>query len=243
MAQMFVNYAHRGASAYLPENTFSSFFLGLRMQAGGIETDVRRTKDGVLVLFHDGVLDRVTNATGDIHDYTWDELARVEVTGPKDDGMPCDRMVPLSDFLRYFAFRPVCFAAQLKDEGIEREVAEMLRRHHMREKTVVTSFGFDNLRRMHEAAPEFHLGWLVQTVDDRTIADFRQIGGYQLCPPADSVTAPLVASLHRLHFSVRAWGVKDEEKMCHAFAAGVDGMTVNFPDRLHALQNSVGQSV
>ena len=45
---MFINYAHRGASAYAPENTLSAFYLGLEMGANGIETDIRRTKDGQL---------------------------------------------------------------------------------------------------------------------------------------------------------------------------------------------------
>ena len=48
-----INYAHRGASEYAPENTLSSFYLGLLQGANGIETDIQRTKDGVLVLFHD----------------------------------------------------------------------------------------------------------------------------------------------------------------------------------------------
>ena len=45
-----INYAHRGASEYAPENTFSSFYLGLLQGANGIETDVQKTKDGVLVM-------------------------------------------------------------------------------------------------------------------------------------------------------------------------------------------------
>ena len=53
---MFTVYAHRGASEYAPENTLSSFYMGLSMGANGIETDVQRTKDGVAVLFHDYTL-------------------------------------------------------------------------------------------------------------------------------------------------------------------------------------------
>ena len=63
-----INYAHRGASEYAPENTLSSFYLGLLQGANGIETDVQRTKDGVLVLFHDNTLDRVTDSTGRVQD-------------------------------------------------------------------------------------------------------------------------------------------------------------------------------
>ena len=51
-----INYAHRGASEYYPENTLRSFYAGLEMGATGMETDIQRTKDGVLVLHHDDTL-------------------------------------------------------------------------------------------------------------------------------------------------------------------------------------------
>src|SRR3954452_18398025 len=55
---------HRGASAYAPENTFAAFDLAVEMGADGIETDVRATRDGVLVLLHDETVDRTTDGTG-----------------------------------------------------------------------------------------------------------------------------------------------------------------------------------
>jgi len=50
--------AHRGASGYAPENTFAAFDLARAMGAGGIETDVQASADGVLVLVHDTRVDR-----------------------------------------------------------------------------------------------------------------------------------------------------------------------------------------
>ena len=70
----FVNYAHRGASEYLPENTMLAFYTGIYMGANGIETDVQRCKDGTLVLFHDDTLLRVTGEAGSVEDYTFPEL-------------------------------------------------------------------------------------------------------------------------------------------------------------------------
>lgn len=75
----FVIYAHRGASHYCPENTMMAFYMGMQMGANGIETDVRRTRDGLLVLFHDETLTRVTGAEGSIADYTYDELQKLLV--------------------------------------------------------------------------------------------------------------------------------------------------------------------
>ena len=70
-------WAHRGASAYAPENTMEAFKLAVEMNTDGIETDVHMTKDGVLVLMHDEKVDRTTNGTGYIKDYTYEELYQI----------------------------------------------------------------------------------------------------------------------------------------------------------------------
>ena len=60
----FVNYAHRGASAYAPENTMAAFEKAVEMGADGIELDVQLTKDGELVVIHDETIDRVSDGSG-----------------------------------------------------------------------------------------------------------------------------------------------------------------------------------
>ena len=67
-------FAHRGASAYAPENTLPAFALAMQQGADGIELDVHLTKDGELVVIHDEKLDRTTNGTGLVKDYTLAEL-------------------------------------------------------------------------------------------------------------------------------------------------------------------------
>lgn len=57
-------WAHRGASAYAPENTLEAIELALRMGADGIELDVHRTRDGKLVVIHDETVDRTSNGSG-----------------------------------------------------------------------------------------------------------------------------------------------------------------------------------
>jgi len=73
----FVNYAHRGASTYTPENTFLAFYTGIYLGANGIETDVQMTKDEILVLFHDDTIGRLTDAEGRVSDYTLEEFRDV----------------------------------------------------------------------------------------------------------------------------------------------------------------------
>ena len=70
---MYINYAHRGASSYAPENTMVAFKKALELEATGIELDLQKTKDGKIVIFHDNFIDQKSNGNGKISDYTYDE--------------------------------------------------------------------------------------------------------------------------------------------------------------------------
>ena len=70
-------FAHRGASAYAPENTMEAFELAAKQGADGIELDVHVTKDGEVVVTHDEKIDRVSNGNGFIKDMTLRELKRL----------------------------------------------------------------------------------------------------------------------------------------------------------------------
>lgn len=227
---MFVNYAHRGASEYLPENTRIAFYTGLYMGANGIETDVRMTKDGVPVLFHDDTLTRVTGEQGSVEDYTYRELCGFFV---RKNGF-CDKIVKLEDFLELFAFRDITFAIELKGAGTEKCTADLIRSYDIGHKTVVTSFQLDYLRTIKAYAPELSIGYLTQDGTDQVMAQLRELGAVELCPKACNITREKVDEWHRAGFRVRAWGVADQELMRLAYDAGVDGMTVNFPDKLTA---------
>ena len=128
----------------------------------------------------------------------------------------------------------ITFAIEIKQPGIEAQLADMLRKYNMAEKTVVTSFKFDCIRVFKEYAPEFHVGFLTKVVTDEIIAYLKTIGGEELCPKADLITPENVIAWHREGLNVRAWGVTSQEVMEMVYDAGADGMTVNFPDKLTA---------
>jgi len=226
----FINYAHRGASAYLPENTMLAFYAGIYMGANGIETDVQRAKDGTLVLFHDDTLLRVTGQPGSVEDYTFAQLQQFDV---KKSGF-ADKIVAFEDFLQHFAFREITFAIELKGAGVEEDTARLLRKYHLEEKAVVTSFHLEYLQNFRRYAPEFQIGYLTQSTDDSTLRTLKDIGAQEYCPEAHLMTPELVAKWHAMGFRVRAWGVYDPDLMRHAYTCGADGMTVNFPDLLTA---------
>lgn len=230
MDKQFVNYAHRGASHYAPENTLMSFYLGMQMGANGIETDVHRSRDGVIMLFHDDTLERVTGQSGAICDYTVAELQEFLVR----KGELVDKIPTFEDFLRHFAFRDITFAIELKQSEVFRETGDLICKYGIGHKTVVTSFKYEEILKIRAYAPNLKTGYLTAEVTPALLQDMQRQGIGELCPKAELLTPENVAYWHSLGFGVRAWGVSDEALMKHAYDCGVDGMTVNFPDKLKA---------
>ncbi len=75
---MIVVHAHRGASAYAPENTLPAFRLAMEMGADGFENDIHLTKDKVFAVCHDGSIERTSNGTGSIHEMTMAQLKQYD---------------------------------------------------------------------------------------------------------------------------------------------------------------------
>lgn len=224
----FITYAHRGASEYCPENTLMSFYMGMQMGANGIETDVQKTKDGILVLFHDDTLSRVTGEIGSICDYTYAEIQNFLVK----KGNLVDKIPTLADFLDHFAFRDITFAIELKVGGCEKEVTDMIFKYKIENKTVVTSFNLDYVRIFKEYAPSIRAGYLTESADESIIKTLKDIGAEEICPYGVELTKESVDLWHDLGFNVRAWGIANQDVMKEVYDMGVDGMTVNFPDAL-----------
>ncbi len=158
----FINYAHRGASEYYPENTFLAFYAGLAMGANGIETDVQMSRDRIPVLFHDRTLERMTGKPGSIGEYTYDELMAIEAS----KGRYRDKITGLEDFLRHFSFQPLRFAIELKGADAEEAVAENICRYKIEKKTVVTSFEWEYLKKFREILPQVQIGFLGKKRDN-----------------------------------------------------------------------------
>lgn len=91
--------AHRGASGYAPENTFAAFDLAAELKSDMIELDVQLTKDRHIVVIHDDRVDRTTNGTGYVKDYTLKELQTLDAGswfGPAFQGEKFRHLKPYS---------------------------------------------------------------------------------------------------------------------------------------------------
>lgn len=228
MERKFINYAHRGASAYYPENTEPAFFTGIFMGADGLEMDVQKTRDGQLVIFHDDTLERMTGESGKISDYTREELQAFTVRLRN-----CRAAIPsLVEIFESFSMLDLTFAIELKVAGCEADLYDLISQYGCENKVIVTSFEYEYLKRMRELSGSIRLGYLTARTDEELIPLLRDICAYEICPKAETITPELVNFWHGLGLNVRAWGVFDEELMKKVYDYGVDGMTVNFPDKL-----------
>lgn len=237
----FINYAHRGASQYAPENTLASFYMGWQMGANGIETDIQCTSDGIPVLFHDNNMERIAGLNSRICDLTYEELRVIDVGAHKGADYRGEHVPTLEEFLHHFAGKGLHLALEIKQGGIGEAIVPLIRKYCDPGQTVVTSFHLDYLAEFQKLMPEMRLGFLSGQESMELLEELKAMGLYQYCPNAATWTEKWNRIYREAGFSIRAWGVKDETLMHKMLTMHVDGMTVNFPDKLEAALKEMQQ--
>jgi hypothetical protein len=118
---------HRGASEHAHENTLEAFRATFELGGDGNEFDIRATKDGVLVVFHDDMLDHLLEAYGDVGDYSWEELRRFRFRNPGRFGDQCriPTLVEVFDLHRKYGG---LIHLDVKRPGIDGAIAALLTR-------------------------------------------------------------------------------------------------------------------
>lgn len=231
----FLIIAHRGASAYAPENTVAAFDLALQMGIHHLELDVHLTCDEHLVVIHDDTVDRTTDGTGPVAEQTLAALRVLDAGSWFGAAFAGARIPTLAEVLtRYRGRAHLHIELKGHTAHLPQRAVDLVRAHGLAPYVTFTSFQEAHLQSMRAYAPEVPTGWLVREVSDAVMARARALGCVQLCPHAAVVTPELVRRLHAGGFLVRAWGVAEAALMRRVVEAGADGMTVNFPDKLLA---------
>jgi glycerophosphoryl diester phosphodiesterase len=228
---------HRGAAALAPENTWAGFDLALELGVDAIETDVRATRDGVLVLLHDARLDRTTDGHGPVQEMPWAAVQQLDAGAWFDARCAGERVPELGETLGRYG-RRTHLALEIKQEGVEAEALAVVQEEGLLPRVTFTSFSFPVVAWIKATRPEARVGYLSPRVGPEEVRRTLDAGLDQFCPPADSVTRELVAAWQAMGLEVRAWGVRDVSLMHRAIRARVDGMTVDFP---HLLLKTLGR--
>ena len=116
---------HRGASEFAHENTLEAYRATFELGGDGNEIDIRQTKDGVLVLFHDDMLDVNLRAFGDVSDYTWEELQKFEFRKPGPFGDAC-RIPTLKEVFQLHKKYAGLMHLDIKVPNIDTKIEKML---------------------------------------------------------------------------------------------------------------------
>lgn len=206
---------HRGVSKIAPENTLEAYAAAMDCGADGIEIDIRRSRDGVLYLFHDDDLERLSNATGPVSRLSFYELLRVtpkEVYGPATRET---RPPTLAAVLALARERAALLHLDIKEPGIQDDVAAMLDQADVWDHVVeINDYNSDRIR----SAPRLKLmpykGWVPEDADLPTIRAFLNDAQRQhqmvICDdPRPAVAAlgraPPRTDRHALPPNLRAW--------------------------------------
>jgi hypothetical protein len=121
---------HRGASEHAHENTLEAFRATFELGGDGNDFDIRKTRDGVMVVFHDDMLDRLLDAYGDVSEFTWEQLRRFRFREPGRFGVHCriPTLVEVFDLHRKYGG---LMHLDIKRPGQDRAIADLLTRMDM----------------------------------------------------------------------------------------------------------------
>ena len=229
--------AHRGASAYAPENTDSAFKLATEMGIKEFETDTQLSTDGTVVLCHDTNLERYGHGSKVIEGSSSYELLALDMGSWFSPFLfSKERMLTLDELFSIYR-ENVTYHIELKGEAKElpQQVLHVIRKFNVRDSCIVTSFSFDALRSMRSLTDELRLGWLVEQINTQVCEKAIELGLFQLCLRVDQATSEMVKLGRTVVQEIRAWGVSEQpqEVVKHiqqVVKSGCDGMTINWPD-------------
>lgn len=165
--------AHRGASAYAPENTMYAFEKAVTMHADGIETDIHLTKDDVPVLMHDERINRTSNGKGFIRGYTYEELLQFDIGSWFSTEFATATIVTLDQFLTWIKETSLHAHIEMKNNkidypNIESIVYEHICKHQMEHRTTVSSFNFTSIQRFKELSRKIEVAYLTSKLTRKT---------------------------------------------------------------------------
>ena len=225
--------AHRGASAYAPENTIAAFELAIEQGADGIELDVHLSSDDQPVVIHDFTLDRTTDGSGPVKALSVRELKRLDAGAWHAGSYRGQRIQTLQEVFERFRDR-TRFWVELKGggdlyPGIEERLVSTIEIYEMLERVLVQSFDHGALARIKTLSPGVRLGALVSRPPIEPL--IRSPGAADaICPEARLVSLETVAQIRAASLDCHVWTVNEPAQMDRLVEWGVSGVITDRPD-------------
>jgi glycerophosphoryl diester phosphodiesterase len=212
---------HRGAKAYEPENTLRSFKKAIELGVDAVELDVRKTKDGKLIVMHDADVSRTTNGKGLVSELTLKEIKALETEkGEK---------VPTLEEALDFIDKKVKILIELKEVGIEKEVLDLVKEKGLEDNVIIVSFLEEALKKVRELNKKVETG-LIYVKHKNPIKAALELKANYLLPLHAFTHTANIQKAHENGLKVIVWTVNDPERAKELIKKGVDGIASDKPD-------------
>lgn len=230
-------FAHRGVSAHYPENTMAAFVAASKLPITGIELDVHLTADRELVVIHDEKIDRTSNGSGYVKDYTLQELRAFDYGSWFSSKFEGESIPTLGDILELFAGTNHRINIELKTDifpynGIEALVIKEVAAFQMTERVIISSFNHESIQIVAQRAPYIEKAALFAEI----LVDFN---GYTAQIPADAIHVSLPTAFRRSiqealneGATVRVYTVNDVEYAKQLQQLGVQAIFTDDPEKI-----------
>ncbi len=214
---------HRGARAYEPENTLRSFKKAIELGADAVELDVRRTKDGEVIVIHDAKVDKTTNGKGLVNEFTMNQIE--QLVTEKGEKIPT-----LKEALE-FLDKKVKILIELKEIGLEKKVLRLLSEKRLEKNVIIVSFLEEALRKVRELNEEVETG-LIYVRHKNPINAALELRATYLLPLYRFTHTANVQKAHENSLKVIVWTINTHEEVTEYVKKGVDGIASDRPDIL-----------
>lgn len=228
-------WAHRGASAYAPENTLLAFEIAIKQKADGVELDVQLTKDGELVVIHDEKIDRTSSGTGFVKDYNLNELMKFNFNKsfPQYGFVPIPTLEEVYELLKS---TNLTINVELKTgiifyEGIEEKLINLAEKMNMEHRIIYSSFNHYSLLNLRKLKHDVKIGLLFQDIFV-DVPDYAEKLGVDALHPAGYILQlpKFIEESKERNLKLHVWTVDDEVHIKRCKELGIDAVITNKPD-------------
>lgn len=229
-------FAHRGASAYAPENTLAAFQLAIRQGADALEMDVKLTADHQAVVIHDRTLERTTGVPGRVAETTLAEIRKLDAGSHFDVAFHSEPIPTLDEVLEAVG-QTICINIELTNyasitDDLPEVVAQIVQKHNLAHRVLFSSFNPLALIRVRRKLPRTPVGLLALIGKKGSLA--RSWPGYLLSYRSlhinfEDATFELVRRIRRRGCRVFCYVVNRPEDFRRLMAMGVSGFFTDDP--------------
>jgi len=221
--KMFLKVGHRGAKAYETENTLESFRKAIELGANAIELDVRRSRDGKLIISHDDNLKKVFGKDRQINMATFEELKQLS----------SDRVPALEDALFFIDKKVDKILIELKETGYEKKVLDIIKKQRLKDRVIIVSFHEESLSNINKLDSEIEKGLIYTNFASKIRDPARsaiKLNARYLVPLYRFVHTKDIERAHENNLKVIVWTINTKEEAMEYIVKGVDGIASDKPD-------------